>query len=213
MRKILFALVTTIALFATNTTVEAQVRFGIRGGLNLTKANFNSDDFRSSNNAGFFIGPTLEAKIPVLGLGADISVIYDNKKTKIIKNEDSSASQDTESKTTNNIDLPINVRWNFGTPYFDVYVATGPQFSWCIDGQKIKEIFGTSQYTIKSSVFSWNIGAGFSFAKHFRLGYTYNIGCGNTAEIQDSKDVSAAVEKNYNLKNNSHQIHLTYFFF
>ncbi|MCQ2213566.1 MAG: PorT family protein [Bacteroidaceae bacterium] len=204
MRRTISIIITVFALMISQ-TASSQIRFGIKGGLNMTKASFKSSDFTSDNTAGFFIGPTLEVKFPVVGLGVDASLLYDNLKMKTID-----ANGITDTRTFNGVDLPINASWTFGTKFFGVYVATGPQFSWNLEGQNSKTVFSTSTYKFKSSVFSWNVGGGFYFAKHFRLAYTYNIGVGPTANVESSK-VQDAIKEN-NIKNNTHQFHLTYFF-
>ena len=73
MKKIL-----TLVLFATMmlaTTVNAQVRFGVKGGLNVTDMSLSNDMFDASNRTGFFIGPTVKISLPLTGLGIDASAL------------------------------------------------------------------------------------------------------------------------------------------
>ena len=73
-------------LMMTATTAHAQVRFGLKGGVNLTNFSFNNgldNVLDASNRTGFYIGPTLFVKVPLVGLGVDGSVLYDQREAKI----------------------------------------------------------------------------------------------------------------------------------
>ena len=72
MRK---TLVLIIAIVCMSATADAKVKFGLRGGLNITNMSFDSSVFDSSNQTGFYIGPTVKIGLP-LGFDIDASVIY-----------------------------------------------------------------------------------------------------------------------------------------
>lgn len=55
MKKI-FATLVLSALMAL--PLSAQVKFGLKGGLNVTDMSLSSEVFDASNRTGFFIGPT-----------------------------------------------------------------------------------------------------------------------------------------------------------
>lgn len=183
---------------------SAQIQFGVKAGLNITKANLSKGALSADNRTGFFIGPTVEATIPLIGLGLDASLLYDNKQIKV---SDESGTYGY-SETLNYIDIPINIKYSLGLGSLaSVYVATGPQFSFNLDGKNIFE----QSYTLKSSEFSWNVGAGVKLLSHLQIGYNYNIGIGKTAEINNLGDVIGEAY-NKSFKSNTHQISLTYMF-
>ena len=70
MKKLFTTLVLLSAMLAT--TNAQSVKFGVRGGLNITNMSFDNNVFDSSNRVGFYIGPTLQLGLPVGGLGVDI---------------------------------------------------------------------------------------------------------------------------------------------
>ncbi len=178
---------------------QAQVSFGLKAGINISKVSFNEDVATATNRAGIFLGPQMDIDLPFPGLGADIAVLYDNKNVKF------KSGKTTEKESLHYIDLPINVKYMIGLGRMsNIYFATGPQFSWNIGDTDILQ----DSYTLKSSQFSWNIGAGVTVLGRVRLGYTYNIACGNTAEV---KGVSSLTD-DFNFKNNTQQIHFTYLF-
>ena len=63
MMKKVIALVVLAA--AMTLTAQAQgLKFGVKGGLNITKMSFNKDVFNSDNKTGFFVGPSLKLSLP-----------------------------------------------------------------------------------------------------------------------------------------------------
>ena len=59
--------------------LQAQTKFGLKGGLNVTSVHLNSDILKADNVTGFQIGPMMETMIPVLGLGFDAAILYAQK--------------------------------------------------------------------------------------------------------------------------------------
>lgn len=187
-----------------------QVKFGVKFGANMSRASFNKHFFDKENQVGFLIGPMLDVKVPILGLGLDLAVQYNNKKVQF-ETDDRDLSMYHGYATLQHIEVPLNVKWTLGNDkVFSVYGATGPQFSWNINDQSLKQIFSTDQYTMRSSSFSWNVGAGFTFLRKLRLGYTYSIGIGETANIEFEDGWGNILDSK--LKSNSHQFFVTYFF-
>ena len=70
-----FVIALVSALFAGIKPAEAQVRFGVKGGINLTSLSFEKDHYTISNKAGFYIGPTLMYSLPIKGLGLDAAMM------------------------------------------------------------------------------------------------------------------------------------------
>lgn len=208
-KNILSILMLAVAMFC-HADLNAQVRFGIRAAVNATKANISGnwkDNLTAEGRPGFLVGPTIEIGLP-LGLGVDGAILYENKNVYLTNGNSTSASG-----SLHYIDIPINARFTLGFgKSFGVFVATGPQYSWNISGS-FKE-FAKEDHTFKNSLFSWNVGAGVNFSRHIRLGYTYNIGIGNTAEITNARKLWDGIFDNsdLNFSTNSHQVQFTYFF-
>lgn len=206
MKKNILGLAVFVAAFVFAMPSQAQVKFGVKAGLNLSTVSFDINNWSSNldgdNRAGFFAGVTADVTIPVLGFGADISLQYDNKVAKV---------DNGDSKTLHYIALPINVKYTLGlSSIASVYAATGPQFAWNV-GDRHWNISGINKgWELKSSNFSWNIGAGATFIKHVRVGYNYNIGIGKTAELNGWEIAGKTITGK--LKNNTHQISVAYIF-
>lgn len=184
-------------LVTTAAHAQLPVKFGLKGGLNITKVKFDKDIAKADNRTGFFIGPMAEFTIPIVGIGADIAVLYDQKKIEV----------DNEKETLKYIDIPINLKYTLGLGSMaGIYFATGPQFSFNVGDDKILK---ADTYKMKSSTFSWNVGAGVKLINHIQVGYNYNIGIGKTAELNGAGDYLKGAGK---MKNNSHQISVAYLF-
>ena len=77
MKKVLSIVFLVAAmLFAAN--ANAQIKFGLKGGLNVTNMTFTKDIFDASNKTGFFIGPMVKVSLP-LGFSVDAAALYDQK--------------------------------------------------------------------------------------------------------------------------------------
>ena len=75
-----------LAMIVTMTTANnasAQIKFGLKGGVNVTDMSLNSNVFDASNRTGFFVGPTIKVQLTLVGLGIDASALYDQREAKI----------------------------------------------------------------------------------------------------------------------------------
>ncbi len=203
-----FSIIAIVAAFSITIPATAQIQFGVKAGLNVNKVSLDNvgSNLDGENRTGFFAGITADFTFPLLGFGGDISVLYDNKVAGT-----SDADHDID-KTFQYIDIPINVKYTIGfSSLASVYVATGPQFAFNI-GDRHWSVSGlTDDWELKKSEFSWNVGAGLTVLNHVRIGYNYNIAISKTGEELNLTDVAADAVKG-KLKNNTHQISLTYLF-
>ena len=54
-----------MALLLITIPANAQLKFGVKGGLNISKVSVSKDILKSDNQTGFFIGPMAEFTVPV----------------------------------------------------------------------------------------------------------------------------------------------------
>ena len=202
MKKIFTLVTLVVALFAAN-TANAQLKFGLKGGLNITNMSFDSGVVDQSNQEGFFVGPTVKFSIPVVGLGFDLAALYDQRDAKI---DDTTVSQ-------RSINIPLNLRYNIGLgDLASVYLAAGPQFGFNVGSKNIGIVDEVSNFKFKDSNLSVNLGAGVKLISHLEIGFCYNIACGKTGEFEELKGVTDAVSNVFKAKNNSWQISAAYYF-
>ncbi|WP_308275671.1 porin family protein [Prevotella sp.] len=213
MRKIFTAAIVAATMLFSTSSAQAQVKFGLKGGLNVTNMSLNSEVFDADNQTGFFIGPTVKFTLPIVGLGIDASALYDQRDAKITV-EDNGAS--VESKIKNqSINIPINLRYGVGLgSTASVYLFAGPQFGFNV-GDKNQSIFkDMGEWRLKSSTFSVNVGLGAMLLSHLQISANYNIACGKTGETTVSSALGelaqSAAKKNG--RANAWQIGLAYYF-
>ena len=198
---------TLVVLLATMTVAaQAQVKFGVKGGLNLTSMKLSKDVVDKSNQAGFFIGPTVKFTLPVVGLGIDASALYDQR----------SAEVGDEKIKQQSIQIPINIRYGFGLgSTASIYFFAGPQFGFNVGDKSFtsfdKATATASTWTLKSSNLSANVGLGLMLLGHLQVSANYNFALGKTGEYEYIQSASSMMYKG-DTKMNAWQIGLTYFF-
>jgi hypothetical protein len=195
-------------LLATMTVAaQAQVKFGVKGGLNLTNMKFDNSVTNKSNQTGFFIGPTLNFTLPVVGLGIDASALYDQRSAKIDGSEEKLKQQ--------SIQVPINLRYGFGLGNTaSIYIFAGPQFGFNIGDKSANIIDNALEWRLKDSNLSANVGVGLMLLNHLQVSANYNIALGTTGE---SNVISTTASTVGNLvtgktKANAWQLSVAYFF-
>lgn len=209
MKKNVLSLVMVLAMFAV-LPVGAQVKFGVKAGVNLSQMSMDKDVFNTSNRAGFFMGPTLKVGLPVLGLGLDMSALYNRQEAKV---EGINNKVNTVLKQQQLI-VPVNVKYGIGVGSIaNVFVFAGPQIAFNI-GDKVKRISEfqdqAAQWTLQSSNFSVNAGLGMTVATHFQVTANYNVGVGKTGDITWENVKENAVSRK--TQGSSWCVGLAYFF-
>lgn len=209
MKKSVLSLVMVLAMVAV-LPVGAQVKFGVKAGVNLSQMSMGKDVFNTSNRAGFFMGPTLKVGLPVLGLGLDMSALYNRQEAKV---EGINNKVNTVLKQQQLI-VPVNVKYGIGVGSIaNVFVFAGPQIAFNI-GDKVKKISElkdqAAQWTLQSSNFSVNAGLGMTVATHFQVTANYNVGVGKTGDITWEGVQNSAVSRK--TQSSSWCVGLAYFF-
>ena len=204
MKKFFTALMFAVALL-TAAPSQAQVKFGLKGGLNVTDMSLSSEVLNESNKTGFFVGPTVKFTLPIVGLGIDASALYDQRDAKL-KGEDGS-----ENVSLRSINIPINVRYTFGmSSLAAIYLAAGPQFGYNIGDKNIFSDEDGNGFSLKKSNFSVNVGAGITLMSKFEIGATYTIACGKTGELNLID--AAGKQLSESTRMNSWQVSAAYYF-
>ena len=196
---------TLVVLLATMTVAaQAQVKFGVKGGLNITSMKFDESVLDKSNQAGFFIGPTVKFTLPVVGLGIDAAALYDQRSAKVAD----------ETLKQQSIQIPVNLRYGIGLgSTASIYIFAGPQFGFAI-GDKSKNIVDNAlEWRLKDSNLSANVGLGLMLLDHLQVSANYNVALGTTGEV----DLNSAVNTTWTTvvgkaKANAWQLSVAYFF-
>lgn len=165
---------------------DAQVKFGVKGGWNLSSLKLNDDMFTSDNKNGFFIGPMMKVSLPLTGLGFDIAALYNQREAKM-RYADDVVGGDLSRRTTikqKTIDVPVNLRYGIGLASMaNVYFFGGPQWSINVGDENFKWD-SVSSYTLKKNTLSFNIGAGLTFLQHIQASVNYNIEASKSGKME-----------------------------
>ena len=194
MKKLLSTLM-VIACLALAIPAQAQIKFGVKAGLNVSKLHLSENIVSKDNRAGFFVGPTAEFTLPLLGLGIDGSVLYNQF----------GVDSEKGTSTKKSIEIPINLRWTVGfSSLVGAYVAVGPQFGFNVGDRWFDEVC-----EFKKNTTSFNIGAGLKLLGHLQVGANYNFALKDNGKIHDDDIEDLAT---IGFKQNTWQVSVAYLF-
>lgn len=165
MKKIIGALMVAIACMLMAAPAQAQLRWGLKAGLNLNKMNFKEGaaNVKSDNMTGFFVGPMAEFTLPIIGLGVDGSLLYSQRGVKF---EEENVSLKYKQHS---LEVPINLKYSFGLgDMASIYAAAGPDF---IFNLKSDDFWGDVKR--KNAEVGISVGAGLKLLNHFQIGANY----------------------------------------
>jgi hypothetical protein len=172
------SLIFLVVLFVSWSAVQAQIKFGLKAGVNLSSVSLEGNlvnNLKVDNFTGFQVGPMVEFTVPVLGIGFDAAVLYSNEGFKLdgVTFDNVGTAIETEAKTykSNNLLIPVNFKYKLiilGVA--GVYATAGPYAKFSLDNNL------KNQYESKSFGFGLNFGAGVELLKHLQVGVNYQLG-------------------------------------
>lgn len=190
MNKTKLSVLVLLLSFFAGFTAQAKTGFGIgpKVGMNVNKMSFSGTDvFRSDNRCGFTGGLTAEFIAPMLGIGADISVMYSHMKTNI----------DGYNVSGNFMEIPLHAKYKLSLPAVESiispYIFTGPTVAFKMSGED-------SYAGTKKTQWGWDLGLGVELVKHLQIGAGYTFGINKLVnhfyeDITTSKEIK--VKNNY----------------
>lgn len=183
MKRIITLLILIISL-SVSLPIHSQLRFGMKGGMNVSKISLSSSTFDAENRGGWFVGPMAELTIPILGLGVEAAGLYTQNKLSV---------EGTEA-TLKTVEVPVNLKWTMGLgSMLGIYIAAGPQFGFNL-GER-----ATNFWQLKKNNTSFNVGAGVKLIRHLQLGVTYNFGLSDIAVITENGQSTDVKQKSWQL--------------
>jgi hypothetical protein len=183
MKKVISVMMVAVALMMAAPAQAQLIKFGVKGGVNMSELDFDGGYEGNKDNAtGFFIGPMAEFTLPIVGLGIDGAVMFSQRG----KNETKEQG----------FEVPVNLKYTIGLGSMaGVYLAAGPDFFF-----NLKD-FDVEGGKAKKSQVAVNIGAGLKLLSKLQLGVTYQIPMGDSFEW-----------KNLEGKNKTWQVSAAYMF-
>ena len=162
MKKVFSVLMVAVALMMAAPAQAQLIKFGVKGGLNMTK--LDAEGLKSDNSTGFFIGPMAEITLPIVGLGVDGAVMFSQRGKDEFKQQ--------------GLEIPVNLKFSFGLgSMLGAYVAAGPDFFYNFKDLKVEG--GEA----KKAQVALNLGAGVKLLRKLQVGLNYQIPMGNSFEL------------------------------
>lgn len=166
-------------------------QWGVEAGLDLSHFSASRELISRENRTGWFVGLKIKTRIPLPNLGLDAAVLYNQNELGFQQEEE------YREKKMHMFVVPFNLRYNWKIDSnFILYLATGPQWNWLVDRERIGEI-GKFEH----SFFDWNIGAGLDLLRHVQFSFNYNIPLGRMGQINE-----------VNLEGQTWNVRFAYFF-
>ena len=207
MKKLLLLIAAVVFSFTASAQSEKLLEWGVEAGVNLNTLSFDKEVLKSSNRTGFFVGPKVKVNLPLLGFGLDGALIYSMNNASY---EDETNTL-TRSESFSYLEIPVNLRYSIGFNFLSVYLATGPQFNYCLSSEKAIDQFydiATGGIDYSRATWGWNVGAGVEIAKHLQLGVSYTIPISDNGHFEWSQLQNIAP----NFKQKTIKVRLAYFF-
>ncbi len=201
MRRIVLLLV-VLATFLSATESSAQIKYGVKGGLNLSDvvimhtwrgSSEKDPNISVRNRSGFFIGPTALLSTPLKRLDIDASLLFDQRGVETMSFLLDGGRPYKTTTTQQQLVLPVNARYNLiSGKSASLFVFAGPQLGINI-GKRENEL-DNGVFVFNRASFSINAGAGLLLARHIQISANYNIVCKKNAEKWINRNTSYAKE-------------------
>ena len=214
-------LLLTAGTFAT--AGYAQVKFGIRNGLNISEILTSDHQIaiisgsprsirnfpKTGYNGGIFLSVPLSAKFSL-----QPELIYSNQGA-TGKPSSGYTITATESYKLNFLNIPLLLQYKLPLGFF---ISTGPQLGLLLSAKINEDIVGvtnTNHYHVKDSYkstdFSWVLGGGYVSPINLGFDIRYNLGLSNFSNTNSSKMSEAPVQDG-SIKNSVVQMSIFYLF-
>jgi len=158
--------------------LQAGLRIGVKAGVNLAKAAFNTDAVKPDNFTGFQVGPIIEYA-SFTGFGVDAALLYSESGIKFTEG----FTITKYNEKVNTLDIPIQLKQKFSfAKKLGCYWSAGPYISFILNTQ------GTINQNYNMVITEWkskqfgvgvNLGAGLELLKHLQIGVNYQIALNN----------------------------------
>lgn len=162
-------LVAAILFFAGVATSSAQIRFGVKGGVDVINNKISTDILDVNNRLGYYIGPTVEFMAPGPNFGFELSVLYGRKEYEVENNQVDASISDYDY-----ISVPLSIKKRFGLGSLAaIFLQVGAFGNVKIEGGNISMNNVVDQYKAKTFHAGVHAGAGVTLLSHLEFGMYY----------------------------------------
>lgn len=195
MNKVKFSIILLLAALCTELSAQAKFGIGPKVGLNVNQLHFSGSKLLdASNRCGITAGVTAEYIAPMLGFGADISVMYTHMKTHV-----ELEGVDGYNASGNFLEIPLHLKYKFSLPavgsIISPYIFTGSNVAVKLSGED-------SYFSTKTTQWGWDLGIGVELIRHLQIGAGYTWGLNKVAEVVINENAGLNYSNDIKVKNN-----------
>lgn len=184
-------------------TSYSQVRFGIKGGIDVIDHKLDFDMLKVSNRLGYQVGATFEFLAPSTGFGVELSALYGRKEYEIKDKQ-----LDANISDHDYVSVPLVLKKRFGiTSMLGIFVSAGGFIDINLNGGDFKLEETVDKFKAKDFEAGTTAGAGLQLLRNFDLGLYYRATLTDKYSVSDP-DWDKLNDKKYQ----TWTVGLTYFF-
>lgn len=190
MKKIILSAIAVMAFGFAN---AQDVKFGLKGGLNVSNFSGDTDGLDLKSRFGFNVGGFVEIKFSEK-FALQPEVLYSTQGSKVdnfgLDTEVGYVTSDVTFKLAY-INVPVMFKY-YAAENFSI--EAGPQIGFLTSAKTETKVdgYGSSEVDAKdvfeSIDFGLNLGAGYDFTENFSIGARYNLGLSNIAKTEEGDD-------------------------
>ena len=187
--------------FIGGVTMQAQFKFGLKAGLNISKADFDTKviDSNVESLTGFQVGPMVEFLVPIVGIGFDASLLYSQQGFKV--------KGISETYKSNTLDIPVNLKYKLSfMDAMGAYLAAGPYASFNLS-DSFKNLWEAKTFGA-----GLNFGLGVELLGSLQVGANYKLGLTDDYSASSLTDENGFVIPSFKGTQNSWTISAAYLF-
>jgi len=183
-----FIRVTFILFFLTVASADAQVAFGIKGGLNLTTLDVKDPELSYESRTGYHAGIFLRSRMDKVAIQPELLLFTQ-------RGDLQSSLFGSARESFTYLSIPVVLKFY---PVGGLNIQVGPQFGFLIDGEREYDTFlgsGTEDITdhYKKSDVSVSVGGGYDFGFGLGLDVRYNIGVKDINDAADGQEARSRI--------------------
>ena len=200
---------TVIAVLFMALPAQAQLKFGLKAGINLADVSFSNleGNLNPSNYTGFQVGPIMEFTVPIVGIGMDAALLYSQTGVNLNIKGIQDVADIKETAKSGSILVPVNLKYKFGLMGFiGAYATAGPYVS-----LKVSDSLGELKNKLETKSFGagLNLGVGVELLSKLQVGANYQLGLTDNYEKSSAWQMAGNAFKG---KNRVWSITAAYFF-
>ncbi len=152
--------------------VAGPFKIGPVVGVNVNRFTTNADIFSADNRCGFTGGVMAKFTVPLIGVGADLSVMYARRSAEMQAEVNGATA--TTKLNYDYIAVPLHVRYDIGLPvvgkFFAPAIFTGPNFAFRCSKDVVND-YKANKYNV-----GWDFGIALTFIDHIQIAGSYTLG-------------------------------------